>query len=186
MIGNDQLHVEFDKHNGFLSTYEVNGVNLMEEGSRLTPNFWRAPTDNDFGAKLQQKLHVWKDPGLSLVSFEKKGSYNTVEVKAVYEIKAVSARLFLTYLIYQDGKIRVTQKMEADQTVKIPDLFRFGMQLKMPKEADQITYYGRGPFENYVDRNTASFIGLFRQTVEEQFYPYIRPQETGTKTDVRW
>lgn len=99
---------------------------------------------------------------------------------------AVSAKLFLSYQIAQDGKIKVTQRMQADKTAEAPDLFRFGMQLQMPNDAGNIKYYGRGPFENYSDRNNASIIGLYNQTVDEQYYPYIRPQETGTKTDVRW
>ena len=76
--------------------------------------------------------------------------------------------------------------MVAGEAEKVPDMFRFGMQMQMPDEFYRINYYGRGPVENYSDRNHATDLGIYRQTVAEQFYPYIRPQETGTKTDIRW
>ncbi|MDE3145443.1 MAG: DUF4981 domain-containing protein [Bacteroidota bacterium] len=186
IIKNDDLQIEFNKTNGFLCRYNVGGKELMNENSELTPNFWRAPTDNDFGANLQNINAVWKNPGLAFVSLKQTAEDGIVKINAVYNVAAVSAQLFLTYEISNDGKIKVTQKLQASETAKIADMFRFGMQLQMPEADDRIKYYGRGPYENYIDRNNSSFIGLYRQTVDEQFYPYIRPQETGNKTDVRW
>ncbi|MFL5746748.1 MAG: glycoside hydrolase family 2 TIM barrel-domain containing protein, partial [Niastella sp.] len=186
IIKNDKVDIEFNKHNGFLCKYNVGRSSLINERSQLVPNFWRAPTDNDFGASLQVKYNVWKQPELKLTSLEKKLTDGLITVNAAYEMAGVSARLFLTYQITNEGKIKITQRMQADKEAKIPDMFRFGMQLQMPSDADQIIYYGRGPFENYSDRNNASNIGVYRQTVNEQYYPYIRPQETGTKTDIRW
>lgn len=186
IIKNDRINIEFDKHSGFLCRYDVHRVPMINGNSQLMPNFWRAPTDNDFGAHLQQKYAVWKRPGLKLVSFEKELTNEVVTINAAYELAEVKAKLLLSYQITGEGKIKVTQKMQADEAAKIPDLFRFGMQLQMPKEAGCIKYYGRGPFENYSDRNNSSPIGLYNQTVDEQFYPYVRPQETGNKTDVRW
>lgn len=98
----------------------------------------------------------------------------------------VSAKLYLTYVINNAGEIKVTQKMAAGEAEKVPDMFRFGMQMQMPDEFYRINYYGRGPVENYSDRNHATDLGIYRQTVSEQFFSYIRPQETGTKTDIRW
>jgi len=186
IIGNDRVRIEFDKHSGFLSRMDIDGKPMLKEHTELTPNFWRAPTDNDFGASLQQKYATWKQPGLKLVSLEKGIDHSMVTVKAVYDLTSVAAKLFLSYQITGEGKIRVTQKMQADKSAKVPDMFRFGMQLQMPEDEDRIKYYGKGPFENYVDRDHASFVGVYDQTVDEQFYPYIRPQETGTKTGVRW
>ena len=186
IIGNDRVRIEFDKHSGFLSRMDIDGKPMLKEHTELTPNFWRAPTDNDFGASLQQKYATWKQPGLKLVSLEKGIDHSMVTVKAVYDLTSVAAKLFLSYQITCEGKIRVTQKMQADKSAKVPDMFRFGMQLQMPEDEDRIKYYGKGPFENYVDRDHASFVGVYDQTVDEQFYPYIRPQETGTKTGVRW
>ena len=76
--------------------------------------------------------------------------------------------------------------MVADKSAKVSDMFRFGMQMPMPESFENIIYYGRGPVENYIDRNHSTDIGIYSQTVTEQFYPYIRPQENGTKTDIRW
>ena len=178
--------LEFDKHNGYLCRYDANGMQLMEEGSALTPNFWRAPTDNDFGAGLQKKYAVWKNPELKLTSLKHAIENEQAVVRAEYDMPAVGGQLFLTYTINNKGAVKVNQKMVADKSKKVSEMFRFGMQLRMPATFDEIEYYGRGPGENYADRNHGAMVGKYRQTVAEQFYPYIRPQETGTKTDVRW
>ena len=119
-------------------------------------------------------------------SFTNKQENGMIVVEAGYEMPDVSAKLYLTYVINNTGEIKVTQKMVAGEAEKVPDMFRFGMQMQMPDEFYRINYYGRGPVENYSDRNHATDLGIYRQTVAEQFYPYIRPQETGTKTDIRW
>lgn len=186
IIRNDHVRIEFDKHSGFLSRMDIDGKPMLKEHTELTPNFWRAPTDNDFGANLQQKYAVWKQPEVKLLSLEKGMEHGVVTVNAAYDLTSVAAKLFLSYRITGEGKIRVTQKMQADKSAKVPDMFRFGMQLQMPEDDDRIKYYGKGPFENYADRDHASFAGVYDQTVDEQFYPYIRPQETGTKTGIRW
>lgn len=186
IISNATVYIEFNKRNGFLSIYNINGTPLLKEGSVLKPNFWRAPTDNDFGASLQKKYLAWKDPELKLVSFHKRMEAGIALVEAQYEMSSVAAKLFLAYRISDNGMVQVTQQMQTDEKAKMPDLFRFGMKFQMPKEYDRIIYYGRGPFENYADRNSAARVGLYNQSVEEQFHPYIRPQETGTKTDIRW
>ena len=107
-------------------------------------------------------------------------------VEAAYELSKVSAALNLTYVINNNGAVKVTQKMIADKNAKVANLFRFGVQLPMPRSFETVEYYGRGPVENYIDRNHCSDLGIYRQSVSEQFYPYIRPQENGTKTDIRW
>ena len=89
-------------------------------------------------------------------------------------------------MINNEGAIKITQKLVADKNAEIPNMFRFGMQLQMPRSFDRVEYHGRGPVENYIDRKYSADLGIYRQTVSEQFYPYIRPQETGTKTDIRW
>ena len=159
---------------------------MLKEGSVLSPNFWRAPTDNDMGASLQKKYIVWKNPELKLKSLKDSIANNQVVVKAVYDIPSVSAKFYLTYIISNTGSVKVTEKMEADKSATISNMFRFGMQLQMPEDFNRIKYYGRGPVENYADRKSSSDLGKYSQTVDEQFYPYIRPQETGTKTDIRW
>jgi len=186
IVEGHDLRIEFNKATGFLSRYDVNGNQFINEGGALTPNFWRAPTDNDLGANLQRRYSVWKNPVMQLTSLENKTENNIVEVIAQYRMPELSALLSLTYLINPNGDIQVTQKLTAKKDTVVSNMFRFGMQIQMPQVYDKIQYYGRGPIENYSDRNASTFIGRFNQTVAEQFYPYIRPQETGTKTDIRW
>lgn len=186
IVNGEAFCLEFNKHTGYLNRYNVAGIEMMNQDTQLVPNFWRAPTDNDFGAGLQQKFAVWRNPGLKLTSFKWETVNEQVILYAEYEMQHVSAKLNLTYIINNEGAVKVTQKMVTNPQAKIPPMFRFGMQVQMPKAFETIEYYGRGPIENYSDRNHSTTIGLYRQSVDEQFYPYIRPQETGTKTDIRW
>ena len=186
IVEGENFIIEFNKHNGYLSRYEADGMQLLNPGAQLTPNFWRAPTDNDYGAGLQHRYAVWKNPGLKLTSLKQSIENEQAIVQAEYEMKAVKGKLFLTYVINNEGAVKVPQKMEAGKEEKVSDMFRFGMQMQMPENFNEVEYYGRGPVENYADRNHSTLIGKYRQTVAEQFYPYIRPQETGTKTDLRW
>ena len=187
IVAGDGFVMEFDRRSGYLTRYAVDGNELINEEGALTPNFWRAPTDNDMGAGLNNKFAVWRNPEIKLKNILAKMESGLAVVSADYEIPAVSARLQLTYVINNEGRVKVTQKMTAgNATGDVPPMFRFGMQLTMPKEFETIEYYGRGPGENYSDRNHNTLLGIYRQSVDEQFYPYIRPQETGTKTDIRW
>lgn len=178
--------VEFNRHDGYMSRYTVDGLDFIENGKALTPNFWRAVTDNDMGAELHHKYRAWHQPEIKLESLD--ASINAdglAYVKAAYDMPGVSGKLTLTYLINNDGAVKVTEDFKASAGAEVSPMFRFGMQMPMPKAFDRINYYGRGPGENYSDRNNATDLGIYDQTVAEQFYPYIRPQETGTKTDIR-
>ena len=186
IVNGENFRIEFDKQNGYLSKYQVNGLDMMKEGSYLKPNFWRAPTDNDFGAYLQRRYAVWKNPTIKLVSLQQRIADQQAIIEAAYELPEVSAKLNLTYVINNEGTMKVTQKMTADKNAKVANMFRFGMQMQMPRSFDQVEYYGRGPVENYIDRKGNADLGIYRQSVAEQFYSYIRPQETGTKSDLRW
>lgn len=186
IVTGDAFRAEFNKHSGYLTKYEVAGLDMIKDGSALTPNFWRAPTDNDFGAGLQRKYVAWKNPAIKLASFNQRTENKQVIVEAAYDMPEVSAKLNLTYVINNAGAIKVTQKLTADKNAKVSNMFRFGLQMPMPRSFETIEYYGRGPVENYIDRNHCTDLGIYRQSVSEQFYSYIRPQETGTKTDIRW
>ena len=186
IVDGENFRIEFDKQNGYLSKYQVNGLDMMKEGSYLKPNFWRAPTDNDFGAYLQRRYAVWKNPTIKLVSLQQRIADQQAIIEAAYELPEVSAKLSLTYVINNEGTMKVTQKMTADKNAKVANMFRFGMQMQMPRSFDQVEYYGRGPVENYIDRKGNADLGIYRQSVAEQFYSYIRPQENGTKSDLRW
>ena len=186
IVEGEHFRLDFDKHDGYLCKYEINGRQLLNEGSKLTPNFWRAPTDNDLGAGLQKKYAAWKNTGIYLNELEQKVENDLVIVNSEYTMEAVKAKLYLTYTINNCGAVKITQKMTVDQSATVSDLFRFGMQVQICEELEQVSYYGRGPIENYSDCNNSTWLGKYRQTVSDQFYSYIRPQENGTRTDIRW
>lgn len=187
-ISNAFLTVEFDKQSGLLTDYEVSGHDMLGENGTLKPNFWRAVTDNDMGAGAQKAYKVWRNPTLTLTSltssFNKKA--NEAQVVAVYDMPEIKAILTLTYDVRSDGTMQVTQEMKTTEGEKISDMFRFGMVMQLPYDMDRSEFYGRGPIENYVDRKLSQKVGIYKQTADEQFYPYIRPQESGTKSDIRW
>lgn len=185
----EKAAITFDKKSGFINNYNFENNQIIKEGYQLQPNFWRAPNDNDYGARLQNKLSVWKNYSNNLEV--KEWSYTTTKdhkiiVKTIYRLEDVSADLFIDYEINANGEILVSQTLKIDSIRETPMLPRFGMKLVLPKSFNNIEYYGRGPHENYLDRNYSSQIGIYNQTVSEQYYPYIRPQETGNKTDIRW
>ncbi len=177
--------LDFNRHTGYLCRYDVDGRSLLDEGAVLEPNFWRAPTDNDFGCQYNVKNRVWADPGLRLTSLTSELEGDIAVVKAKYELRKTGGTLAISYRINNAGEVSVTEELTADASRKEPDMLRFGMRMRMPAEYDRIDYYGRGPGENYSDRNASALIGRYSERVADQFYPYIRPQETGTKTDIR-
>ncbi|ALJ06127.1 beta-galactosidase [Pseudalgibacter alginicilyticus] len=184
-----KTEIQFNKKSGFISGYKYDNQSILKEGSQLKPNFWRAPNDNDMGANLQKKLLPWKEAThnptlLKWKHFNTKN--NTIKVTAVYELPQVFSELTINYEISSEGEILVSASLTIDDTENTPMLPRFGMEMQLPKNFETISYYGKGPFENYIDRNYASKVGIYNQTVSQQFFPYIRPQETGNKTDVRW
>lgn len=179
--------ITFNKQTGWMDYLDVNGQPLFEKGYSLRPDFWRAPTDNDYGAGLQQRLAAWRSPDMRLVKFEAAPAGSNYKVEASYELPAVSARLLMTYTLRPDGQVVVNEQLRVDSTVKAgPMLPRFGMQLVMPARFNRILYYGKGPRENYADRNSSATLGHYDQPVSEQYWPYVRPQESGNKTDVRY
>ena len=188
-VTNDAVNIQFNKVSGFMVRYTVADRQLLGEGGVLRPNFWRALTDNDMGGQFQKDNKVWKNPTLNLVTFhaEKvKKPQSCVVVTAVYDMPDVKAQLTLTYHISGDGRIKVVEQLKTDKDAKQPDMARFGMVMQLPYEMERSAYYGRGPIENYGDRKLSQRIGIYNQTADEQFYPYIRPQENGLKSDVRW
>ena len=189
-IKGENLEIAFDSKTGFMNKYIVNGIPMLANEGTLRPNFWRAVTDNDMGAWMQQKLRVWRNPVMNLTSLaiDKKASNKSqVTVVARYDMPEVHARLTLSYEIHSGGVMCVTQGIAFDDSyTELPELLRFGMVMELPYEIEHSEFYGRGPVENYADRRYSQRLGIYRQTADEQFYPYIRPQETGTKGDIRW
>ena len=185
IVESPAARIDFRRADGLITRYEADGMRLLDAGAVVEPNFWRAPTDNDFGAKLNEKNRAWADPGLTLVSLDHTLSDGVAVVTARYDLRRVTGRLEIEYRIDNAGEILIRQTLHAAADKGEPDLLRFGMRMRMPAAYDCIDYYGRGPWENYADRKDGALVGRYRQTVDEQFYPYIRPQETGTKSDVR-
>lgn len=150
------------------------------------PNFWRGPTDNDFGANEQATLGIWRAAAfnLSYQYKEIKEAADGITVSYVCKFNGIDADVALDYKVNKDGSLTVDYHFTAQPTT--PEPMRIGMLMTLPKELSQFTYYGRGPWENYIDRKSSTLMGIYQSTVEEEAYPYIRPQETGNKTDVRW
>ena len=183
------LKATFNQKTGFLTQYEINGQKFIESGSSLKPNFWRAPNDNDFGAQLPTKLKAWKTSTATPVlrSLSSTIENNVAIIRAEYQLAEVFAKLNIEYRINSLGELMAHQKLSVpDTSKKVEMLPRFGMQWILPAGFNNVEYYGRGPHENYLDRNFSAHLGLYKQTVDSQFFPYVTPQETGNKTDIRW
>lgn len=190
----EHMKLSFNTLTGYISEYEVDGKTVLEPGYFLRPNFWRAPNDNDYGAGIQKKLENWKQATefQELTRFSLDASNPALLVlHAEYSLgEKLGGQLFIDYAINSLGEIEVTQHLKAlaGSLTKKDELYipRFGMQMVLNNEFTEIKYYGRGPWENYSDRNFAAHLGIYQQAVKDQCFDYIRPQETGNKTDVRW
>ena len=185
-VSAERMSVTIGKKTGMIDYLDVDGEPMLKFRESMTPEFWRAPTDNDYGASLQKKMRVWKNPQMNLKSFDKSESKDSVVLTANFEMPEVKAELMLRYRINAAGEVAVTEKMTTDKEAKVVDLFRYGMQLQMPASFSKLEYYGRGPEENYIDRHSSSFIGKYEANVKDEYYPYVRPQESGNHTDIRY
>ena len=181
-----RMSVTVGKLTGMIDYLDVDGEPMLKFRESMTPEFWRAPTDNDYGASLQKEMRVWKNPQMTLKSFDKSESQDSVVLTAIFDMPEVKAQLELRYRINSEGEVAVTEKMTTDKEAKVADLFRYGMQLQMPAAFSKLEYYGRGPEENYIDRHSSSFIGKYEADVKDEYYPYVRPQESGNHTDIRY
>ena len=206
------VDVLFNKHNGYISHIDFKGQPMMQEGFELRPDFWRAPTDNDHGAGMQRSLRTWRNPNLRMTGFKHEQEGSNYVITAEYTVgvsqqqqrqrgqfgqqqqqqpqqqqQAQQPKLTLTYTITPAGKIIVTEAMTVGEDgSKFPQLMRFGMQLEMPQQFNRILYYGKGPHENYCDRNGGAMLDNYGQMVADQYWGYVRPQESGNKTEVRY
>ena len=183
------LTFKLDRTTGLISEYAYNGKSMLGEGGTLKPNFWRAPTDNDMGANFQKKFKVWKNPQMNLknIDVKKDKKANTVTIVTSFDMPEVQGQMDITYLVFANtGAVKVTEDFKATEGAKVSDMFRFGMLLQMPYTMEKSTYYGRGPIENYSDRKDCMRIAIYNDDADNQYFPYIRPQESGTKSDIRW
>ena len=182
-----QCEVAFNTTTGLLVQYAVDGRSLLADGQTLRPNFWRASTDNDMGAGVHRQFAAWRRPTLMLESLEGRShGAEGATVTARYRLPEVQSCLTMTYHVSATGQLTVDMDMTLDAGAQVPGMYRYGVMLGLPHDMDRSTFYGRGPVENYADRKSSQHIGIYTLTADEQFYPYIRPQETGTKSDIRW
>jgi beta-galactosidase len=170
------------KHTGWIDYITVDGKDMLQFRESIVPEFWRPTTDNDYGAGLQRRFAGWKNPQMKLKDID----VDDNSIKAEFEMPDQKAKLEMTYTLTAEGEVIIREKMETEKDAKVSELFRFGMALQMPKQYNQVEYYGRGPIENYIDRNSSEFLGVYKNDVLKEYFEYIRPQESGNHTDVRW
>jgi beta-galactosidase len=180
------VSVVFDKKTGELANYFIDGKQLIQKGPAF--NFWRAPTDNDFGNDMPKVSGIWRKAGehrvLEKIDWTRIND-QTARVTVDYAQPDIRSHCRLIYTIFGSGDV-IVQGVFTTNNATLPEMPRFGVSMILPKEFEQLAFYGRGPQENYSDRKTASDVGVYASTVVGQFFPYVSPQETGNKTDVRW
>lgn len=185
-IVGQQFIITFDKGTGTISSYKMNGTELIKKGPQV--NFWRPANDNDKGSNMLNRLGVWREVSRNLkpesVTAIQTGN-NKVYLTTKYNFEELQASQSVVQLIDGNGKIEVTSTFETSNT-ELPNIPRIGMRWEMPVNFDNLKYFGRGPQENYIDRNHSAFVGIYKSKVADQYFKYVRPQENGYKTDVRW
>lgn len=208
-----KVNFVFNRKTGIVTSYKVDGTEYFSEGFGIQPNFWRAPTDNDYGNGMPKRLQVWKESSknFNVTDATVTMDGNNAVVNVNYLLPAGNLYI-VNYTIYPSGAVNVAARftstdMDAAQTevsestrtatftpgrdaarkeaskLNVP---RIGVRFRLPASMNQVEYFGRGPAENYLDRNAGSMVGLYKSTAEELYFPYVRPQENGHHTDTRW
>jgi beta-galactosidase len=184
VTGSD-FSIVFDKEIGTITSYIKQGVSLLKKGPM--PDFWRPANDNDYGASLQKRLRVWLKTGKiePLSDYKVITNNNYAEIIFIKKMLNGDAIYTVTYHVDTEGNIKIKNKFDALKG-NYPMLLKFGNQLTLAKEFNTLKWYGRGPHESYWDRKTSATVGIYEGKVESQYHPYVRPQESGNKADVRW
>lgn len=191
-IVNNNVEIIIDGQSGIIKEYRLNGDNILIEG--LYPNYWRPVNENDLANGALRRCGIWKDAADSLVI--RSVEVNGVAVSGLYSLRVgdvvevkYSHPFFINYVTYQmpkEGVLMVTDKFKPFDSSVLPEMPRFGMKMVLKGEYDNMVWYGRGPIENYWDRKGSADIDVYCATVWEQYFPYVRAQESGNKCDVRW
>lgn len=187
-ITGNGFSVAIDSKTGIITSYISNGQEFILNEFGPRPAFWRAPTDNDYGWRMQRMCRLWKEasentPAAESVKVAQAG--NAVKVDVVYKLDSLQSTWKTQYTIMGNGVVKVDNELVTSGE-DVPLIPRMGMKLQLPVELQQVEYFGRGPWENYSDRNASTFVGRYQSTVAGMYVPYIRPQENGHRTDVRW
>jgi beta-galactosidase len=174
------------RNSGVIKSYMHNGKEFIHQGFGMQPNFWRAPNDNDYGNGAPKRLQIWKQLSKNHqaeTSYRHVGNIILVEVK---HSLSTGNQYTVSYNISPDGIVRADFSFKKSNQHKVPELPRLGMRFRIPATYNQVEYFGRGPDENYIDRNHGTIIGLYKTTAEAMYFPYVRPQENGHRTDTKW
>lgn len=186
-ISNTHFSVIFNKHEGRITSYYYNDKELLKGGKGPKPNFWRAVTDNDFGNGMVKKNIGWKiasnDSKVTDIHITE-STNGSILMTVIYTLPAVETTFVSVYTIYSNGVVQIDNTLNT--TTYKGDIPRIGMRLQLPKTYNNLSFFGRGPWENYQDRKASAFIDLYNSKVVDQYVPYIRPQDNGYKTDTRW
>ena len=212
-VTSSDVNFIFNKKTGLVSSYRVNGTEYFKDGFGVQPNFWRAPTDNDYGNGEPARLQVWKQSSKNFQVVDAKISRSGPAAVITANYLLAAGNLYMiNYTIHPDGVVHVAAEFTSTSMTEAPaevseatrmatfspevkaarkataglEIPRIGVRFHLPVTLNQVQYYGRGPEENYTDRNAGTLIGLYRSTAENLYYPYVRPQENGHHTDTRW
>lgn len=186
VVSNEGFSIAIDRESGSISSYNVGGKEMLT--APLEPNYWRAPTDNDRGNAMPRRQNVWELAGIHRNTMSVKAEQagpNAVRISAMSALPGGHAKQSYEYMVYGDGAVDVKSSFDGGD-VPLPNLPRVGMQMRMVKSLHNVEWYGRGPQENYWDRNLGAAVGIYKDTVDHLWFPYVEPQETGNHTDVRW
>lgn len=212
-VNSPVVHFVFDKQKGMVTSYQVRGIEYFESGFGIQPNFWRAPTDNDYGNGAPNRLQIWKQSSKNFNVIDvKSSSHGNNQIMEITYLLAAGNLYKVQYTFYPSGILNVdvsflsidkkdkqvgaseatltatpspeiTAASETPSTLTVP---RIGVRFRLPFAMNEVTYYGRGPNENYIDRASGSKVGIYQTTAEDMYFPYVRPQENGHRTDTRW
>lgn len=212
-VSSAKLSFVFDKDQGLVTSYKVDGTEYFDGGFGIQPNFWRAPNDNDYGNGAPKRLKVWKQSSknFNVVDVAMNQDGDKVLLSVSYLLAAGNIYT-INYTIYPSGVVNVSAhfqstdlaatQVEMSEATRLAtfspevkkaredanklEVPRIGVRFRMPVGMEQVTYYGRGDQENHIDRNAGSFVGLYSTTASDMYFPYVRPQENGHRTDTRW
>lgn len=187
-LSGENVTIVFDAALGQMVSYQVGGSEYLHQGQGLRHDLWRAVTDNDFGSGMHTHNINWKKAMIQarLVNFKhQQKDKGMVTVQVEFALDETGNTFSTVYTVTGDGRVHVMNRLTASASEQ-SDIPRVGMNMLLKKSFDNLTYFGRGPWENYIDRKASSFVNLYSGKVDEQMVPYIRPQENGNKTDVRW
>ncbi len=190
-VEGDQFALTVDRSTGLIGSYRFRGAQMLVSGPE--PNYWRAPTDNDYGNGMPRRQGLWKDASrirvLESLTARRAGP-SEISIEARFRVPQARATHLLTYGISGTGDLRITSRLVPDTDAgaegQIPDLPRFGLRMRLAPGLRNVAWYGRGPHENYVDRWTSAAVGVYSASVSQLYHPYVRPQENGNRTETRW